>query len=669
MKCRLVIGSDFVDLAGASGTSSDTQGLNIGYNVEAEKVNYIGVDEARQYFRSGSQITASFTSSTEYPTVADAEAAMGALYETLKDQSGAVAYLGGITYDGTDQVETATAAGTAQTQVTVVQSTADAIHYTTDGTDPTTGSATIASGGSFLQPGTFRVKALAVKAGLTDSAIISRGFVTVGQVNEATVSPESSGQPAGSVTVTVTNALAGVTMHYTTNGTDPTTGSPTVANGGTVSVPVPGQLRVLSVKSGLTNSPIKEANYPALPTATGYTTGTYVDGATTYRWHQITQDARVRFSAAGVALDYLVVGGGGAGGGTAEGFNGAGGGAGQLVQGSSITNSENWTATIGAGGMTSFSVPMPSSADGDISTFGSPSGLQVAAGGGGGGATGNNRNGRNGLGGSGGGATATATGGSGVFAGGNGVASNRSGGGGSSSAAGGTQSSSSSDLAARAGTSSSITGSAVTYANGGGIFATIPGTSLTPGSGGAGRRGTNGLSGQNGADGVVIFRHVEGAVTVTVFDQVTATPVITPASTAAASSSVIVTVTTSAGSQAFTIPTQAGETASTWAATTRAQLAAASSISKDYVVSGTGTSIILTSKKHQTDASLNIAIANGSPSAGITPAATSTSTAPGSPDTLTPVITIFDAIAQVNVGYRGKSLSIQSNISGRTTAP
>jgi hypothetical protein len=665
MKCRLVVGSDFVDLAGASGPSSDTQGLNIGYNVEAEKVNYIGVDEARQYFRPGSQITASFTSTTEYATVAEAEAAMGALYETLKDQTGGVAYLGGITYDGTNQVETATASGTVQTRVTISQGTADAIHYTTDGTNPTTSSPTISSGGSFLQSGSFRVKALAVKSGLTDSAIISRGFVTVGQVNEATVSPESSGQPAGSVTVTVTNALAGVTMHYTTNGTDPTTSSPTVANGGTVSVPVPGQLRVLSVKAGLANSPIKEANYVSLPTATGYTTGTYVDGATTYRWHQITQDARVRFSAAGVALDYLVVGGGGAGGGASGGRNGGGGGSGQIRTGSSTSTASDLLAIIGKGGVTSITSPATSAADGGLTSF------IVGAGGGGGGGVGANQNGRDGTGGSGGGATATGTGGAGVFVGGAGVvaAGFRSGGGGSSAANGQTQSGATTDLTGVAGTSSSITGSAVTYANGGGVLGTIPGTALTPGSGGNGRRGADGSAGQNGADGVVIFRHVEGAVTVTVFNEVTATPAITPSSTAAASSNVLVTVTTSAGSQVFTIPTLAGETAATWAATTRAQLAASAFITRNYTVSGTGASIILTSKKHQSDPSLNISIANGSPSAGINPAATSTGTAPGSPDTVTPVVTIFDAIAQVNVGYRGKSLSIQSNISGRTTAP
>ena len=144
---------------------------------------------------------------------------------------------------------------------------------------------------------------------------------------------------------------------------------------------------------------------------------------------------------------------------------------------------------------------------------------------------------------------------------------------------------------------------------------------------------------------------------------------ITPAGTGAATGVVLVGVTINSVTNTYSVTVTAGNTASTWAASARAQLAASAFITDDFVVSGAGASIILTSRKHRADASLNIATANGSPSPGITPASTSVSTAPGSPDTLAPIITIYDAIAQVNVTYRGKTLSIQSNISGRTTAP
>jgi hypothetical protein len=659
MKCRLAIGLDYYDLAGASGVTSDTQGLQVTYSVNSEQVAYLGVDEARQLFRPGSNVTASFSSAVEFPTVAACEAEIGFLYEFLKDQDGTVtAYLGNIADDGSDQIETATAAGTAQTLVTVSQGNADTIYFTDDGTDPTTSSPTITSGTSFLRPGTFRIKALAVKAGETNSPIISRGFITTGQVNEATVSPESSAQPAGNVTVTVTNALAGVTMHYTTNGTTPTTGSPTVASGGTVSVPVPGKLQVLAVKAGLTNSPIKEANFIELPAASGYTTGTYTDGGTTYRWHKLTADASVRIDSGGV-MDYLIVGGGGAGGGVAASRNGGGGGAGQFVTGSASFSPNTIPVRIGKGGISSTTSPAVAASDGGLSRF------SFTASGGGGGGIGDAQNGRAGA--SGGGATVNGIGGAGLvaFPGGTGLTTNRAGGGGSSAAAGLTQSASTSDLSPRAGTTSALDNISTVYCNGGGVLATA-GT-LTPGSGGAGRRGSTGDPGQNGADGIVILRHVEGAVSLTVSGAVTATPSMTPTSTAAASGIVTMQVTTSLGVQNFSVPVLAGETVATWAATARAQLAADSEIARRFVVSGTGTSIVLTSRKHQADTSLNISLTNGTPSPGITAAPTSADTAPGSPDTVTPIMTIYGAIAQVSATYRGKTMTINSSITGRTT--
>lgn len=666
MKCRLVIGFDFVDLAGASGVSSDTQGLNIGYNVEAEKVNYIGVDEARQYFRSGSQITASFSSSTEYDTVQDAEDAMSDLYETLKNQEGAIAYIGGITYDGTNQVETATAVGTVQTQVTVTQPAATAIHYTTDGTNPTTGSPTIASGASFLQSGQFRVKALAVKTGEANSAIICRGFIEAGGMNEVSVSPDSSAQPSGTVTVTVTQAFAGATNYYTTDGTDPTTGSSTVADGGAVSVPVPGQLRVLS-KFGLSlSSPIKEVNFIELSAASGYTTGTYVDGGTTYRWHKLTADAIVRINTT-APIDYLVAGGGGAGGGRSGGRSGGGGGAGQLLTGTATFSAQTIQSVIGQGGVSSTTSPATGTSDGAATRLG----LAFVSHGGGGGGIGAAQNGRS-AGGSGGGATgSTGIGGTSTsgYAGGDGgfITDNVSGGGGSSAAVGVTQSGTSTDRVGRAGTTSALDNISTVYCNGGGVLASA--TTLTPGSGGAGRIGTNGDPGQDGADGIIILRHVDSATTIGVYAPVASPASITPAGTEPATSAVLISVTINSVTNTYSVTVTAGSTASTWAASARAQLTASPFITDDFVVSGTGASIILTSRKHRSDASLNIATANGSPSPGITPAPTSANTAPGSLDTLAPIITIYDAIAQVNVTYRGKTLNIQSNISGRTTAP
>jgi hypothetical protein len=167
-------------------------------------------------------------------------------------------------------------------------------------------------------------------------------------------------------------------------------------------------------------------------------------------------------------------------------------------------------------------------------------------------------------------------------------------------------------------------------------------------------------AGNPGAQGTVIIRYAVTSAAET-------PPTVTTVSNGVNTGNVIMTVTQSSGTRSYMIPVAAGETASTWAATARAQLAADSTITRDYVVSGTGTSIILTSRLHQSDASLNIAIANGSPSPGINAAATSANTSPGSPDTVTPIMTIYGAIAQVSATYRGKSMTINSSITGRTT--
>jgi len=83
-----------------------------------------------------------------------------------------------------------------------------------------------------------------------------------------------------------------------------------------------------------------------------------------------------------------------------------------------------------------------------------------------------------------------------------------------------------------------------------------------------------------------------------------------------------------------------GDTASTWAAKVRTALSLNTAISSVYTISGTGTSIVATriplviradcpSSNYANDSTLNIALANGSPSPGITPAATSANTTAG----------------------------------------
>ena len=189
-------------------------------------------------------------------------------------------------------------------------------------------------------------------------------------------------------------------------------------------------------------------------------------------------------------INYLVVAGGGGGGV----YIGGGGGSGGLLSGSNVLMipGSTYTITIGAGGSggASYSV---AGGQGSNSVFGS---IATAIGGGGGAGGGTTPAT---SGGSGGGAAGGAAAGSGTVGQGNngGPAANGGGsGGGGSGAAGGSPTSYGASAPGGNGTSSSISGSAVTYAGGGG-----GGSYSGYGGGGAGGSGGGG-AGSNGATAV-----------------------------------------------------------------------------------------------------------------------------------------------------------------------
>lgn len=236
------------------------------------------------------------------------------------------------------------------------------------------------------------------------------------------------------------------------------------------------------------------------------------------------------------SVDYLVVGGGGAGGGIGNGAQGysGGGGAGGMLTGTLAVSSQAYSITVGAGGVgnTTAGVNGPNGSNSVFST------VTATGGGGGGGAEMSGSNGGSG-GGSGGTATAPLIPGTGIAGqghnGGNmfgqaGVGP--AGGGGGAGAVGGDASSGVAGNGG-AGLSSSISGSAVTYAGGGG-GSVVSGTG-TAGSGGAGGGGagvstagvgvsgtantggggggsSGAFAGGNGGSGIVIIRYLTPAV-------------------------------------------------------------------------------------------------------------------------------------------------------------
>lgn len=228
--------------------------------------------------------------------------------------------------------------------------------------------------------------------------------------------------------------------------------------------------------------------------------GTYTDGGVTWKWKRYTASGTLTITRAGLA-DVLVVGGGG-GGGVGDSFtnNGGGGGAGAFYGGTTWSTSYLPAGThrvvIGAGG-----------AQG---TKGNDSSLSVYLAEGGG--LGRNVYGGGGDGGSGGGASGSSGGGGGGLGrtslGNNGFGPNAGGGGGGGGGAGGPGSynpANNQSLGGGAGLSNSITGTAVTYAAGGGSGNGGAGT-VNTGNGGGGGNGNSGGAGGAGGSGVVIVR-------------------------------------------------------------------------------------------------------------------------------------------------------------------
>jgi hypothetical protein len=259
-------------------------------------------------------------------------------------------------------------------------------------------------------------------------------------------------------------------------------------------------------------------NPVAGPKASG---GDIITNDGTYWIHQFLNSGTFTPSQT-LSTEYLVIAGGGGSGVNAGGGGGAGG---YLTASSFSVTAQSYAITIGAGGAGAEFTPEVKGLQGSSSVFSSI----TAAGGGGGGIGNPNVGGNNngGSGGSGGGAssynTLLGTGGTATpsgqgFAGGNATAAasnfTSAGGGGSGGAAANSTASSSSTVGG-IGTSSSITGTAVTRASGGSGYYQ---TSKSAGGGGAGQEngevntgggagGKGSGSGMKGGSGIVIIRY------------------------------------------------------------------------------------------------------------------------------------------------------------------
>ena len=319
------------------------------------------------------------------------------------------------------------------------------------------------------------------------------------------VSPDSSIQVGSTISVTVTCATAGATIRYTTDGSNPNSSSPVVANGATLTIANPSTLKVFAEKAGLLDSDTQVAQYVVQGVVA---TGGSVTDTTGFRTHTFLSSGSFVVTNPGT-IEYLVVAGGGSGGGNSSTRSGGGGGAGGFKTGSIAVAAGTYAITVGAGGMAL--TPQTAASDGGGSSIGA---LVTCTGGGAGASVSGTTAVAGRAGGSGGGGTCAGAGGAGSSGQGNNggssgaAGSTTSGTGGGSSAAGANVSAATAN--GGAGTASSITGTAVTYSVGGGVSLT-PDVSVIPNTGRGGaamfKSTTTTRIGANGSSGIVVIKY------------------------------------------------------------------------------------------------------------------------------------------------------------------
>jgi alpha-tubulin suppressor-like RCC1 family protein len=141
-------------------------------------------------------------------------------------------------------------------EVTLTAQAGATIHYTTDGNDPTAQSPVYSGPLTFVVTTTLKAKAF--QAGWTPSQTTTGEYEI--QAATPTLSPPG-GTFTGPVDVTLTTATPGATIHYTTDGTDPTSASPSIASGVALQVDAAQTIKAKAVKAGLTDSTVASQTY------------------------------------------------------------------------------------------------------------------------------------------------------------------------------------------------------------------------------------------------------------------------------------------------------------------------------------------------------------------------------------------------------------------------
>jgi len=146
---------------------------------------------------------------------------------------------------------------TTSQSVTISDATAGTtIYYTTNGSTPTTSSAVYS--GPITVSATETLEAIAIETGYTNSAVASAAY-TIAPVLPTPTFSLAPGTYTTSQSVTISDATAGTTIYYATNGSTPTTSSSVYS--GAITVSATETLEAIAVETGYTSSPVATAAY------------------------------------------------------------------------------------------------------------------------------------------------------------------------------------------------------------------------------------------------------------------------------------------------------------------------------------------------------------------------------------------------------------------------
>ena len=164
-----------------------------------------------------------------------------------------------ITKVATPAISPVSGAVVSGAEVTITCETVGAtIYYTTNGTTPTSGSTAYNPASKPTITSACTIKAIGIKAGLTDSEVASATYTIADPCATPTFSV-AAGEVTKGTTVTISSETDDATIYYTKDGSTPTTSSSVYSSAITINAAM--TIKAIAVKDGYANSEVASVLY------------------------------------------------------------------------------------------------------------------------------------------------------------------------------------------------------------------------------------------------------------------------------------------------------------------------------------------------------------------------------------------------------------------------